>query len=51
MDDNLAKSFLSFLREYEKRSSAIMSQEYNIFHVMSKAMVLEDETNCAPLIY
>lgn len=50
MDDNLAKSFLSFLREYEKRSSAIMSQEYNVFHVMSKAMVLEDETNCALLL-
>lgn len=51
MDDNLAKCFLSFLREYEKRSGAILSQEYNVVHVMNTAMVLEDETNCALLIY
>lgn len=44
------KSFLEFLRTYDNPSSASGALEYNIFRVINKAMLLEDETNCALLI-
>ncbi len=50
MDEKLVKSFLTFLRGQESQLTRNNSPDYNVFKVINKAMLLEDQTNCALLI-
>lgn len=50
MDEKLVKSFLTFLREQDNQITRNNSPNYNVFRVINKAMLLEDQTNCALLI-